>query len=283
MDKESIRIYMKALESGSEIKHDIRLFNAEKLEILSFSNIQRMLRSMITQTSGAESPRTANQCERTLDLNIVHPHVSVKEATANVQRRDDLTQFAAILRKQESSDVTDITQHDRELREIIDSAKDMDDMEYASLSFWDFAGDREFYTTHQTFLSEEAVYLVVTKLNEKDDVTKETLKFWFDSIHFYGSMHSNTNEDSEKVNRSNTDNENIYTGNALMHTNDHQHVPNNKGITTCDNDLNPPIIAIGTHKDQCKLTTQKFEIKRLNTTNPTKNRGGSQILQKGKF
>lgn len=66
-------------------------------------------------------------------------------------------------------------------------------------------------------------------------------------------MHSNTNEDSEKVNRSNTDNENIYTGNALMHTNDHQHVPNNKGITTCDNDLNPPIIAIGTHKDQCKV------------------------------
>ncbi|VDI82033.1 Hypothetical predicted protein [Mytilus galloprovincialis] len=299
MDKESIRIYMKALESGSEIKHDIRVIivgkkgagktslvrnllkeNLDGVESTNGIDIhikkckirtadekwflqkgsvisdvsQRMLRSMISQTSGDESPRTSNQCERTLDLNIVHPHVSVEEATANVQSRDIdyLTQLAAGVSKQEYSDVTDKTQHDRELREIIDSAKDMDDEEYASLSFWDFAGDREFYTTHQTFLSEEAVYLVVTKLNEKDDVTKETLKFWFDSIHFYGSMHSNKNEDSEHVNRNNTDNENVFTGNASTQTNNHHDVPNNKGVTTCDNDLNPPIIAIGTHKDKCK-------------------------------
>lgn len=38
--------------------------------------------------------------------------------------------------------------------------------EYAKLLLWDFAGDEEFYHTHQTFLSPDSIYLVVTKLNE---------------------------------------------------------------------------------------------------------------------
>ncbi|CAG2256633.1 unnamed protein product [Mytilus edulis] len=40
-----------------------------------------------------------------------------------------------------------------------------DKEEYATLLLWDFAGDEEFYHTHQTFLSQDAIYLVVTKLN----------------------------------------------------------------------------------------------------------------------
>ncbi|CAG2217217.1 unnamed protein product [Mytilus edulis] len=36
--------------------------------------------------------------------------------------------------------------------------------EYATFLLWDFAGDEEFYHTHQTFLSPDAIYLVVTKL-----------------------------------------------------------------------------------------------------------------------
>ncbi|VDI55077.1 Hypothetical predicted protein, partial [Mytilus galloprovincialis] len=44
-----------------------------------------------------------------------------------------------------------------------------DKEEYATLSLWDFAGDEEFYHTHQTFLSPDAIYLVVTKLDEADD------------------------------------------------------------------------------------------------------------------
>ncbi|VDI35146.1 Hypothetical predicted protein, partial [Mytilus galloprovincialis] len=37
------------------------------------------------------------------------------------------------------------------------------------LLLWDFAGDEEFYHTHQTFLSSEAIYLVVAKLNDAHD------------------------------------------------------------------------------------------------------------------
>ncbi|CAC5379937.1 unnamed protein product [Mytilus coruscus] len=94
-----------------------------------------------------------------------------------------------IARKQESSNGTN-NQHNIDLRNNFVSAKDMDDEEYASLSISDFAGDREFYNTHQTFLSEEAIYLVVTTLNETDDETNVY-------SHLVFTLTSLTLEDSE--------------------------------------------------------------------------------------
>ncbi|CAG2244524.1 unnamed protein product [Mytilus edulis] len=66
---------------------------------------------------------------------------------------------------------------------------------YALCELWDFAGQKEFYATHQTFLTSSAVYLVVADM--KDDIRNEGLSrcfadfqnigeyidFWFDSIH----------------------------------------------------------------------------------------------------
>lgn len=148
-----------------------------------------MLRSVITQTRLDDSPdnkenhecmdlnefeegRTENQFEDTLELNKVNTNLSVEESTGYIQSRDthDITRSDTSVKKLGSLIALD-KQHDMDLREMIASAKDMDDEEYASLSIWDFAGDREFYNTHQTFLSEEAIYLVVTKLNDTDDET----------------------------------------------------------------------------------------------------------------
>ncbi|VDI65598.1 Hypothetical predicted protein [Mytilus galloprovincialis] len=310
MDNESIEIYKKALESGSEIKHDIRIIIVgkkgagktslvrnllkENLDNVDSTNgidihvkrckirtadgkwflqegsfisdvSQRMLRSMIIQTRMNTFPEnerkneygeefeeedTANQSEDTHDLNIV------EEATDYVQRRNiqSLTKVDELVRKQKSSHATD-NQHDIDLREMIDSARDMDDEEYASLSFWDFAGDREFYNTHQTFLSEEAIYLVVTKLNETDDETNETLKFWFDSIHFYGTPKQEKQEDIEQVNRplpsSSTGIKKGCIGNSSTQIYDFHDIADSKGKPAFPTYLEPPIIAIGTHKDQC--------------------------------
>ncbi|CAG2245250.1 unnamed protein product [Mytilus edulis] len=66
---------------------------------------------------------------------------------------------------------------------------------YALCELWDFAGQKEFYATHQAFLTSSAVYLVVADM--KDDISKQGLgqcfadfqnigeyvDFWFDSIH----------------------------------------------------------------------------------------------------
>ncbi|VDI52546.1 Hypothetical predicted protein [Mytilus galloprovincialis] len=66
---------------------------------------------------------------------------------------------------------------------------------YALCELWDFAGQKEFYATHQAFFTSSAVYLVVTDM--EDDISKQGLSqcfadyqhigeyvdFWFDSIH----------------------------------------------------------------------------------------------------
>ncbi|CAC5384438.1 unnamed protein product [Mytilus coruscus] len=65
----------------------------------------------------------------------------------------------------------------------------------ALCELWDFAGQKEFYATHQAFLTSSAVYLVVADMG--DDISKQGLSqcfsdfqhigeyvdFWFDSIH----------------------------------------------------------------------------------------------------
>ncbi|XP_071142145.1 uncharacterized protein [Mytilus edulis] len=57
-----------------------------------------------------------------------------------------------------------------EIEAMLKSNVDLHDKEeYATFLLWDFAGDKEFYHTHQTFLSQDAIYLVVTKLNEAND------------------------------------------------------------------------------------------------------------------
>ncbi|XP_052082642.1 uncharacterized protein LOC127720206 isoform X2 [Mytilus californianus] len=75
---------------------------------------------------------------------------------------------------------------------------------YALCGLWDFAGQKEFYCTHQAFLTSSAIYLVVADmktdiLTEKqnkgktgDDVPsfsdlheEDYVDFWFDNIHCY--------------------------------------------------------------------------------------------------
>ncbi|CAG2246264.1 unnamed protein product [Mytilus edulis] len=70
--------------------------------------------------------------------------------------------------------------------------------EFAVCGFWDFAGQKEFYATHQTFLSANAVYLLVIDLSEdfksktyenmiekEFDTIGEYIDFWLDNIHCY--------------------------------------------------------------------------------------------------
>ncbi|XP_052096685.1 uncharacterized protein LOC127731862 isoform X2 [Mytilus californianus] len=94
--------------------------------------------------------------------------------------------------------------------------------EYATLLLWDFAGDEEFYHTHQTFLSQDAIYLVVTKLNEADDKkAKEMFQLWMNSIHCYCSTTEVLGSIEEK-------NKSLY----------------------------PPVVLVGTHKDKVEASEE---------------------------
>ncbi|CAC5418005.1 unnamed protein product [Mytilus coruscus] len=77
---------------------------------------------------------------------------------------------------------------------------------YALCDLWDFAGQKEFYATHQAFLTSSAVYLVVADM--KDDISKQGLSrcfadfqhigeyvdFWFDSIHCHRTVDEPTSD-----------------------------------------------------------------------------------------
>ncbi|XP_071122491.1 uncharacterized protein [Mytilus edulis] len=107
----------------------------------------------------------------------------------------------------------------KDIETMLKSNVDLNDKEeYATLLLWDFAGDEEFYHTHQTFLSPDAIYLIVTKLNEAEDKkAKDLFQLWMDSIHCYSRLEEDRNKSD--VNKRTSD------------------------------DLDPPIVIVGTWKD----------------------------------
>ncbi|XP_063417182.1 uncharacterized protein LOC134699513 [Mytilus trossulus] len=107
----------------------------------------------------------------------------------------------------------------KDIETMLKSNVDLHDKEeYATLLLWDFAGDEEFYHTHQTFLSPDAIYLVVTKLNEADSKkAKDLFQLWMDSIHCYSRLEEDRNKSD--------------------------------GNKRTSDDLDPPIVIVGTWKD----------------------------------
>ncbi|XP_063409611.1 uncharacterized protein LOC134692909 isoform X2 [Mytilus trossulus] len=91
---------------------------------------------------------------------------------------------------------------------------DIDVEDTAPIAIWDFAGDREHFNTHQTFFGQESIYVVVTNVMDtiKNDDLEYGLAFWLETIH----CHCKLPVDVE-------------------YHNEYQE---------------PPVIIVGTHKDQ---------------------------------
>ncbi|XP_013396488.1 probable serine/threonine-protein kinase roco4 [Lingula anatina] len=63
------------------------------------------------------------------------------------------------------------------------------------ITIWDFAGQDVYYTTHQTFLSEQNIYLLVFRLDvdldakirvyRREKTVKEFIVYWLNSIHMH--------------------------------------------------------------------------------------------------
>ncbi|CAC5410390.1 unnamed protein product [Mytilus coruscus] len=115
-----------------------------------------------------------------------------------------------------------------DIETMLKSNVDLQDKEeYATLLLWDFAGDEEFYHTHQTFLSSSSIYLVVTKLNEADDKKAQDLfQLWMDSIHCYSRLE----EDKS-----------------------------NSADSQTSDDLDPPVVIVGTWKDAVTSNVEKID------------------------
>ncbi|CAC5416372.1 unnamed protein product [Mytilus coruscus] len=68
---------------------------------------------------------------------------------------------------------------------------ELDENEFATIDLWDFAGDKQFYNTHQTFLSKEALYIVTVDMTKDVEsilgIDGEDPNFWFQTLHYYGN------------------------------------------------------------------------------------------------
>ncbi|XP_071141470.1 uncharacterized protein [Mytilus edulis] len=122
-----------------------------------------------------------------------------------------------------------LEQAKKDIETMLKSNVDLHDKEeYATLFLWDFAGDEEFYHTHQTFLSPDAIYLVVTKLNEAGDKQAQDLfQLWMDSIHCYSRLEEDRNKSD--VNKRTSD------------------------------DRDPPVVIVGTWKDALISNVEKID------------------------
>ncbi|XP_071150600.1 uncharacterized protein, partial [Mytilus edulis] len=161
--------------------------------------------TILNMRESKESEAASLQSENNTDY-VGHP-VGIENQQSNIMLEQAYSDIEAMLQ-------SDIDLHDKE--------------KYATLLLWDFAGDEEFYHTHQTFLSPDAIYLVVTKLNEADDKKAQDLfRFWMDSIHCYSKIDEMKNE---------------YEDNTRIRDNFH-----------------PPVVIVGTWKDAVKSEKEKIE------------------------
>ncbi|VDH94776.1 Hypothetical predicted protein [Mytilus galloprovincialis] len=144
---------------------------------------------------------------------------SMKSETVSMQPKIIRPLEEPLVTPQQSSQSSEQAARDFETMLTAKSKVDRHDKEeYATFLLWDFAGDEEFYHTHQTFLSQDAVYLVVTKLNEADDSSAQALfRLWIDSIHCYSRLEEGNIISDDK--------------------------------TTTSGYLDPPIVIVGTWKD----------------------------------
>ncbi|XP_076081103.1 uncharacterized protein LOC143052014 [Mytilus galloprovincialis] len=270
MDHESIAIYLNALESGSERRRDINLIIVGKKSVGKTSLVRRLFGEelqSVKSTNGIEIHR--RRCRINLsnwEWNKVLDTRLVKETSINNRMLQSIVKKLHQDKEKPKHDILEISSSDQistddnkgtitkniehdeepqpkrakmnyqfaypeitesplsklakdELLSIIGSAVDLQDEDgYANLTVWDFAGDIEYYNTHQTFLNSEAIFLVVANLHDIDDkVAYGTFNFWMDTIHCYGSINDKTE--------------------AVL-------------LEGAHNLLDPPVIAIGTHKDK---------------------------------
>lgn len=90
------------------------------------------------------------------------------ETSEALSRIDESEEIGIIKSKMEPEEIiysrTKQTESKKDLAEVLNVQ--LDENEYATIGLWDFAGDRQFYNTHQIFLSKQALYIVTADMTK---------------------------------------------------------------------------------------------------------------------
>ncbi|CAG2205293.1 unnamed protein product [Mytilus edulis] len=128
-----------------------------------------------------------------IDFNHIQPH------NFKLENVNDRITFTSYQNANESEPINDENINEMTSTIMKSYLKSTTEEQNDMLAFcwlWDFAGQKDFYATHQVFMSKCAVYLLVTDSLEFSTVENQGLdfegsanyvSFWFDAIHCYWS------------------------------------------------------------------------------------------------
>ncbi|CAG2205049.1 unnamed protein product [Mytilus edulis] len=117
----------------------------------------------------------------TLTPKQIHDESSLSPVNHNFKNTDDITDAMI-------SEMDTIILDAKNQKELMTSEG------LVKCGIWDFAGQRDYYATHQTFFTPHAIYIIVAditedikpfKQNEEFNSIEDYIDFWFDCIHCF--------------------------------------------------------------------------------------------------
>ncbi|VDI72010.1 Hypothetical predicted protein [Mytilus galloprovincialis] len=120
-------IFLKAAQSGTAVRYYIRIMIVGESGVGKTCLLRRLMKEQICDVRSTDGI-----------------HIEVKQCKINLQ-----TQKWILTSDEDFSKTANQNE------------------EFADCGFWDFAGQKEFYATHQTFLSTNAIYLLVVDISKE--------------------------------------------------------------------------------------------------------------------
>eukprot|EP01102_Stenamoeba_stenopodia_P015861 TRINITY_DN5479_c0_g3_i1.p1 TRINITY_DN5479_c0_g3~~TRINITY_DN5479_c0_g3_i1.p1 ORF type:complete len:778 (-),score=147.20 TRINITY_DN5479_c0_g3_i1:6-2309(-) len=110
---------------------------------------------------------------------------AITDYDANIAQEIQTFEVTSYIQNTRSSELN----HDEELlKSFLDRiTPKLSEIKDQALTFqaWDFGGQEVYYNTHHFFLSETAIYLLIMDISLSEDILRDRLRFWLQSIRFY--------------------------------------------------------------------------------------------------
>ncbi|VDI27951.1 Hypothetical predicted protein, partial [Mytilus galloprovincialis] len=184
-----------------ETVHKVVASSKEKVNKELVSITETVNKELVSNDDTADALKTEGTDEKNMRTSANYTIHNIAKLDKNETKDDDyLTINNAIYNFDENEDENKPLSliMPKDLMSSVLSKKSNSDTysnQHALCSLWDFAGQKEFYATHQAFLTSGAVYLVVADID--DDISKRYVTqhfadyrevggyvdFWFDTIH----------------------------------------------------------------------------------------------------
>ncbi|KAK3604489.1 hypothetical protein CHS0354_019082, partial [Potamilus streckersoni] len=256
MDEKSQQLYREALASGKERVYNIRLMVIGHQGVGKTSLVKRLLGEEVREnetesTEGIEvhtaccqidhETKEWNKIETDPDVlvtqrmvHIIHEHVEKERSQHTADRpceseisqmmeTDGLQSAEDKFKRGESSTLKKICS-DESNKEIIEFVQSAQSLTLSSnllscLTILDFAGQFQYYTTHQTFMSWRTMYLLVTDMSldltdsVKDDSccidlsgkklcsVQDYVIYWFNSVHSHAFLPAELHLNKDKMDK----------------------------------------------------------------------------------